>query len=205
MPLIRKDAAPKTDVRPDPAAAAGRLAGGTADERWAAARELGGRPGGEEVLGAALATEADPRVREAIFTTLARVGTAKAAAVVLPHLRTDDANLRTGALDALRAMPQSAAAHVPALLTDADVDVRVLACELVRHLPSGEATRLLGDLLSREPDVNVCASAVDVLAECGGPEALPALQACAARFADEAFLRFAIQVATERIGGPARA
>lgn len=205
MPLIRKDAAPKPDSRPDPAAAAARLTGGTTDERWAAARELGGQPGGVEVLGAALALETDPRVREAIFTNLARLGTAEAAAVVLPHLRTDDANLRTGALDALRAMPQAAAAHVPALLRDADVDVRILACELVRHLPAGEATRLLGELLAREPEVNVCASAVDVLAECGGPEALPALQACAARFPGEAFLRFAIQVAAERIGGPPRA
>lgn len=205
MPLIRKDAAPKPAGRPDPAAAAARLTGGTADERWAAARELGGQPGGVEVLGAALPLETDPRVREAIFTNLARLGTAEAAAVVLPHLRVDDANLRTGALDALRAMPQAAAAHVPALLRDADVDVRVLACELVRHLPSGEATRLLRDLLSREPDVNVCASAVEVLAECGGPEALPALQVCAARFPGEAFLRFAIQVAAERIGGPPRA
>jgi len=205
MPLIRKDAAPKAETRPDAAAAVARLAGGAADERWAAARELGGQPGGVEALGAALATEADPRVREAIFTSLARLGTAEAAAAVLPHLRTDDANLRTGALDALRAMPKAAAAHVPALLADGDADVRILACELVRHLPSEEVTRLLSDALVRDPEVNVCASAVDVLAECGGPEALPALQACAARFPDEAFLRFAVQVATERIGGPPRA
>lgn len=205
MPLIRKDSAPKTDAGPAPAAALVRLTGGTPDERWAAARELGGQPGGVAALAAALHTEADPRVREAIFTTLARLGTPEAAAAVLPHMRADDANLRTGALDALRAMPKAAAAHVPALLTDADVDVRILACELVRHLPAEEATRLLGELLAREPEVNVCASAVDVLAECGGPGALSALQACAARFPDETFLRFAIQVATERIGGPARA
>lgn len=204
MPLIRKDA-PKAGSGPDPADAARRLAGGTSDERWAAAREMGGQPGGVEALAAALATEADPRVREAIFTNLARIGSPEALAAVLPHLRADDANRRTGALDALRAMPKAAAGRLPALLSDADTDVRILACELVRHIPADEATRLLSDVLAREPDVNVCASAVEVLAECGGPEALPALQACAARFPQEAFLRFAIQVATERIGGPPRA
>ncbi|HVI33866.1 HEAT repeat domain-containing protein [Phenylobacterium sp.] len=202
MPLIRKDPPPKAETPSDPAAATARLTGGTAEERWAAARELGGAPGAVDALGSALGDEADPRVREAIFTNLVRLGTSEAAAAVLPHLRADDANLRTGALDALRAMPTASAAHVPALLTDADVDVRILACELVRHLSSEEATRLLSDVLAREPEVNVCASAVDVLAECGGPAALPALQACAARFPNEAFLRFAIQVAAERIGGP---
>ena len=62
------------------------------------------------VLAAALSRESDPRVREAIFTGLARIATAESAAAVLPYLRSDDAGLRTAALDALRAMPQAAAA-----------------------------------------------------------------------------------------------
>jgi len=47
--------------------------------------------------------------------------------------------------------------------------------------------------------VNVCAGAVDVLAEAGDASALPALGRCAARFPGEIFLGFAIRVATQRL------
>jgi len=39
-----------------------------------------------------------------------------------------------------------------------------------------------------------------VLAELGKPEALPDLGRCAERFASDAFIAFAIKVATDRIG-----
>ena len=203
MPLTRKEPPGSAGTQAQ-AAAPARLSAENPDERWAAAREMAARPGGVGALSAALATEGDPRVRAAMFTSLVRLGTAEAAAAVLPHLRSDDANLRTGALDALRAMPDAVASRLPELLGDADPDVRILACELVRHRPPAEASLLLADVLTREPEVNVCASAVDVLAELGRAEALPALAACARRFPHETFLLFAIKVAIERSGAPPR-
>ena len=56
------------------------------------------------------------------------------------------------------------------------------------------------EILATESQANVCAAAVEVLAEVGGPELLPALAECAARFPDDPFLAFAVQVASERIG-----
>ena len=53
--------------------------------------------------------------------------------------------------------------------------------------PGGHA--LLCALLSSETEANVCAAAIDVLAEVGGPEALPVLAACAERFRDNAVSR----------------
>ena len=76
-------------------------------------------------------------------------------------------------------MPQACRPHLPALLADSDADVRLLSCELARGLPDDEANRLLCDLLERETEKNVCAAAVEVLAEIGRPEALPALARCA--------------------------
>jgi hypothetical protein len=102
-------------------------------------------------------------------------------------------------MDALKAMPQAIGAAIPGLLTDADSDVRLLACDLVRELPAGKATSLLTGVLDREPEVNVCAAAVDVLADIGTEEALPALHRCADRMADP-FLAFAIKIACDRIG-----
>ncbi|HEY9219211.1 MAG TPA: HEAT repeat domain-containing protein, partial [Phenylobacterium sp.] len=166
--------------------------------------QIGREPGDVQVLGEALALEADPRVREAIFTSLVRTGGDAAIGVVLPHMRSDDATLRTGALDALRAMARSTVSVLGDLLHDPDTDVRILACEIAREAPPADASRLLAEVLSRETEANVCGAAVEVLAEIGGPEALSALTACADRFPQESFLRFAIKVACERIGAPPR-
>lgn len=175
------------------------LGSANADERWSAARDAAGLPDSAAALGAALPRESDARVREAMFTSLARIGTRESIASLLPLLRCDDAALRTGALDALRSSLIATHELLPDLLTDPDADVRLLSCELARSLPSEAATRSLCALLDRESAVNVCAAAVEVLAEVGDPTALPALARCAQRFPREAFLSFAIKLATDRI------
>lgn len=201
MPLVRKTGhhdSPAGQPRAEDVFAA--LTGGTGEERWTAARQAAELPGGVEALGRALPDEKDGRVREAIFTGLARVGTPESARAVIPHLGSDDASMRTGALDALRAMPTAASSLLPALLADRDPDVRLLACDLARGLPAAEATQFLSTLIEAEREANVCAAAVDVLADVGGAEALPALARCAERFCDVPFLAFSIRVTAERIG-----
>jgi len=201
MPLIRKDTGgpPPSDMDAAPATAT-LLFDGTADQRWDAARRLADDAGGVAQLSAALAIEREPRVREAILTSLVRQGGDAAVRAILPHIRSDDASLRTGVLDALHALPQALTPHMAELLADPDPDVRLLSCDLARALEPADASRLLCDLLDRETEVNVCAAAVDALAEVGGPDALPVLARCADRFPDEPFLGFAIKVAAERIG-----
>ncbi|MFG1465049.1 HEAT repeat domain-containing protein [Xanthobacter sp. DSM 24535] len=200
MPLIR-GASPASGDRltvGDPPAPAS-LAGATSEERWAAARAAAGSAGNVPILQAALMSETDPRVREAIFTSLALINTDESAQAVLPHLRSDDAQMRTAALDALRTMPDRVAGHLPALLEDPDADVRLLACDLCRALPPAPLHTLLTALLLREQEANVCAAAVEVLADCGSPDVLPALHQCAERFTGDPFLSFSIEVAARRI------
>jgi HEAT repeat protein len=197
MALIRGK--PSGQTVPAQADLAETLQRGDRDARRHAARAFVGVPDGTKTLGEALKTEVDPRVREAIFTSLVRLGTRESVDAVVPHLRTNDANLRTGALDALRTMIAVARPVLPRLLTDPDPDIRLLACDLLRELPSAEATVLLCGVLSRDPEVNVCAAAVDVLADIGEAAALPFLDACAARFGDAIFLTFAVRAARERI------
>jgi HEAT repeat protein len=204
MPLIRS-AAGATTSGDDGGNAEQLLRAGTSEQRWTAARALSGQSKAIGALGAALATETDTTVRVAILTGLARIGTPESAEPILPLVRSDDASLRASALDALRVMPLALEAHLAGLLGDPDADVRVLACDLAREIPAQSATRLLCDLLAREPEVNACAAAVDVLAECGGPECLPTLEACARRFADVPFLLFSLKVAAERIRAQTRA
>lgn len=199
MPLRRRPEPPKAAVEPtaDPLLA---LRTGTPDERRLAAVSAAGRQGGVEALGEALATETDARVRTAIFTSLVRLGNAASVAMVIPYLSSDDAALRSGALDALRAMPAAAGPALPRLLHDPDPDVRLLSCEIARNLASAEAAALLRDLLLRDEAVNVCAAAVDVLAEIDGPQAAPALLRCAERFPDEPFVAFSVRMALRRLG-----
>jgi HEAT repeat protein len=179
------------------------LANGSDDERWNAARSAATATDGLALLSQAISRESHPRVREAIFTGLARIHTPESARIVLEYLRSDDSSLRTGALDALRAMPDAVAAHIPVLLQDDDADVRLLACELVRGRPTSVAAAMLGPVLATETEANVCAAAVEVIAEAGGPELLPLLAGCAARFPDDPFLAFAVKAASERIGSQA--
>jgi HEAT repeat protein len=159
--------------------------------------------GAEDVpaLSAALETEHDASVREAILTSLCQIATPESAAAIIPGIRSDNASVRRSALDALISTPQTAASHLPALLSDPDADVRLLSCEIVRSLPSKDATRLLTDVLKNDAAVNVCIAAADVLAEIGTMDAMDALAAAEARFPREAFLKFAMEAARERIAG----
>lgn len=199
MPLVRKP----TDRPPAQTADASdvlqSLASPSADQRWAAAREAVKIQGADTVLAAALRTEEDPRVREAMYTSLAQIGTTAAVDAVISLLRSDDANLRTGALDTLRIMVVQAHDLLPRLLGDQDVDVRILSCELARSLDDAEATWLMCGVLATDPEVNVCAAAVDVLAEVGSADAVPVLRDCALKFRGSSFLAFAIKVVIDRL------
>jgi HEAT repeat protein len=152
-------------------------------------------------LAAALDREPVPRVREAIITALMRIGNPASVEAMLPSLRSQDAGVRAAAIEALQALPEAIAPFMARLLSDGDSDVRLLATELARNMDASEATRLLCDLIEREQHPNVCAAAIDVLTEVGTPQALPALEKCAARFAATPFLPFAISVAIARISG----
>jgi len=193
MPLIRKS--PDTAARADPA----DLSSTSADARWTAARDAADRPDSVAALAAALSRESDGRVREAIFTALTRIATEDSVAAVLPYIRSNDAGLRTGALDALRAMPGLTRPHLPQLLADPDGDVRLLSCDLARAMGGAEMSQILCRLIESETETNVCAAAVEALAEIGDADALPSLTRCAARFPDDPFLAFAIQAAADRL------
>lgn len=199
MPLVRRPVNPPTAATPDAAAVLTALESPDADERWTAARAAVQVDGAAAHLVRAVWIESHANVREAMLTSLARIGSDESVEGLVSLLRSDDANLRTGALDALRSITSATRDLLPRLLTDPDVDVRILSCELARNLPGDEATGHLCDLLAREQDPNVCAAAVDVLTEVGVVAALPVLAECAERFHETPFLVFAIEVATDRI------
>jgi HEAT repeat protein len=204
MPFVKRDVPSPTAghaTSQDDAADIAGLRSADPQERWRAARALGGRAAAVPALAEALTLERVANVREAIMTALMRVGDAASVQALLPSLRVQDPGQRGAAIEALQALPGAIVPFLETLLQDDDSDVRILATELARNLPGADATRVLSALLQREPHANVCAAAIEVLAEVGTPDAAPALQACAKRFADSPFVPFAVAVALARISG----
>src|SRR6476646_10647025 len=178
MPLIKgssKGSTPRADLT----AQRSGLDSPDAESRWTAARALAGHSEAVPALAAALGREPVPRVREAIMTALLRIGDAASVEAILPYLRSQAAGLRAAAVEALQALPAAIAPFMAQLFSDPDSDVRLLATELARNMKASDATSLLCDLIVREQHPNVCAAAIDVLAEVGTPDALPALEKCA--------------------------
>jgi len=176
-----------------------QLCEGSAEQRRWAARDLAAHPGCTAALGAQLRTERDAAVRDALLTTLGSLGSPDAAAALLPLLRSEDARLRNGAIEVLARMPAAVAPNVPALLRDADADVRIFTVNLLGDLQHARVLPWLLDVLAQDSAVNVVAAALEVIAEVGGPEQLPALRAAQARFADDPFIGFAVEIAIGRI------
>lgn len=179
-----------------------QLREGDLDQRRWAARDLVGLPAAGAALGEQLLREAEPSVREAIFTTLKAHASEAAAAALLPLLRSEDAVLRNGAIEALSGMPQAVAPKVAGLLRDQDPDVRIFTVNLLGDLQHPQVPQWLAQVLAHEAAVNVVAAAIEVLAEVGGPEHLGALQEAKRRFADDPFIAFAADMAAQRIEAP---
>jgi len=199
MPFVKSGET--SHLRVEPRRSAGALTSADPETRWNAARAIGIDADAVPQLAAALRAEPVPRVREAIITALMRIGDEASIAALMACLRSPDAGLRTACLDALRAMPQAILPFLASALEDHDSDVRIMATELARSVPPADANRLLCKLLEGERHANVCAVAIDVLAEVGTSDAIPALQKCAERFRTTAFLPFAASIAIARISG----
>jgi HEAT repeat protein len=201
MPLIRPDAVALDDASETLELRREKLAGHDVDERRRAARALSGDPAAAAVLAERLSCEPDSRVRDALFGSLVDIGGTRAAELVAPFIRSDDAGLRGGAIEALKQLGSAATAALDALMDDADTDVRILAIEVTRAWPSELANPRLFRVFERESHVNVCAAAVDVATEVGTRDLLVALDGLRARFVGEPFLVFAIGIACDRIRG----
>ena len=200
MPLIRSAITPEATAEA-PELRRDQLASHDADERRRAARALSGDPAAASVLAERLAEEPDPRVRDALFGSLTDIGGTRAAELLAPFIRSDDAGLRGGAIEALKHLESDAVSVLDALMSDPDTDVRILAIEITRAWPGDLAMPRLRRVFEHEPHVNVCAAAVDVATEVGTNELLAALGGLRVRFASEPFLVFAVDIACDRIHG----
>lgn len=207
MPLIRRqeDANQPAEERREKArdreGLIQQLADARAVARRRAARELAGDETAVDALCDALECETDEGCRHAQLTAMLMCGGNRVHERLLPLLRSEDAGLRNGAIEVLQDMPRLAGEYMDNLLADPDSDVRIFAVNILASLADERVTAWLHQVLRHDRHVNVCAAAVDVLAEVGDTDSLPALASVKERFPGEPFIRFAVETAERRITG----
>jgi HEAT repeat protein len=167
--------------------------------RWAA-RDLMDCPEVSAVLIQHLQREDDVSVREVILTTLTALGDEAAVAGLVNCLKSEDAALRNEAIEAMKQLPDEVAPIMRGLLDDDDPDVRIFAVNILESLCHPEVESWLLSVIENDPQLNVCATAVDLLGEVGSAAAREPLQHLKARFADEPYIQFAADVALKRLG-----
>lgn len=166
--------------------------------RWAA-RDLIDCPDCSSLLTQRLPQEQDDSVREVILTTLVRIGDPEAVKSLVECLRSEDAALRNESVEALKQLPDAVAPLMQQLLADADSDVRIFAVNVLESLRHPLVESWLLDVIGKDPHINVCATAVDLLGEVGSEQALEPLHQLKLRFAQDPYIQFAANLALKRI------
>jgi HEAT repeat protein len=175
------------------------LSSSDAELRRMAARDLMAFPSAIRVLGDRLEVEQDPQVLDSILNSLATIASPLAVELILPCLRSGDAFKRNQAIEVLKSLPDVLAPFIEDLLQDPDPDVRIFVVNVLESLRHPKVVGWLINVIHSDTHTNVCATALDLLAEVGDESCLPALDEAAQRFQAEPYLVFTIQMAIERI------
>jgi HEAT repeat protein len=179
---------------------AAQLCSGEPALRRQAARELAHMAEGIPKLCDHLEREPAVSVRSVILTALIQSRSGAAVEGLIRYLRSENTALRNEVVEALQEMPGEIAPYMEALLSDPESDVRIFAVNILSVLPNARAPEWLNKVILEDRHVNVCAAAVDCLAEVGTPASIPALKELRLRFGDQPFMTFAIDATLKRIG-----
>jgi HEAT repeat protein len=166
--------------------------------RWAA-RDLIDCPTASAALVKRLQHEDDESVREVILSTLTALGDEVAVAGLVVCLRSEDVSLRNEAIEAMKQLPAEVAPIMRGLLADANPDVRIFAVNILESLRHPEVESWLITVIEGDSQLNVCATAVDLLGEVGSVAAHEPLLRLKAHYADEPYIQFATDLALKRI------
>jgi HEAT repeat protein len=169
--------------------------------RRQAAREIASCLGAAAALVSRLKREENVAVREVLLSTLVRLNDPLAVSGLADCLRSEDAALRNEVIGAIKQMGSEVEPVLQSLLADTDPDVRIFAVNILDSERHPDVERWLIQMIERDAHVNVCAVALDLLSEVGTEAAVDPLIRLKARFASEAYIQFAANLALKRIRG----
>jgi len=158
-------------------------------------------PDAVSTLTSRLKRERDVAVREAILDSLGKVDDSDVVNGLVDCLGSDDAALRNEAIEALKQLTTDVSPALRSLLAGSDPDLRIFAVNILESRCDPGVERMLIEVIEQDLNVNVCATAIDLLCEVGTEAALDSILRLKDRFAAEAYLQFAANLALKRIRG----
>jgi len=170
-----------------------------ASGRRQAAREIVHCPDAASVLVSRLQRENDDAVREVILGALVRMSDPIALSGLVDCLRSEDAALRNEVIERFAQMGREVDPTLQSLLKDPDPDLRIFAVNILASSQHPNVESWLIEIIEQDTHLNVCAAAADLLCEVGTEASIDALARLKARFADEAYIQFAADLALKRI------
>jgi len=135
-------------------------------------------------------------VQESADNALRKIGGKEAVNGVIPLLRSDDAPVRNGAMDILRALGSQELPSLIPLLKDEDVDIRIFATDILGSAGNVMAVAPLCEALLKDPEVNVRYQAAVSLGDLGLPEAAKCLNQA---MRDEEWVQYSVIEALAKI------
>jgi HEAT repeat protein len=186
-------------AEPDCKKLATALESGDASERRQAARDMVRCVDAGAALVSCLKREADGSVREIILSTLVHLNDPAALSGLVDCLRSENTALRNETIEAFKHLGSKADPILHSLLSDPDPDLRIFAVNILESARNDAAEIWLTKVIEKDPHVNVCAAAVDLLCGVGTESAIEPLLRLKARFASEAYIQFACDLALKRI------
>jgi HEAT repeat protein len=205
MALLRKPARPRLAPEDpdsfslDCVSLSQALQGPDASVRRRAAADLAHCANATSCLLERLQQEPLESVRQVIITSLTRIGSEQALLGLSGCLRSENVPLRNNAIEAIKQMPEKMAPVLEQLLLDSDADVRIFAVNILETLRHEQLEPWLIRIISHDQHINVICSALDLLCEMGGHQALPALQDLKIRYPEEGYIQFTCDLAIHRI------
>lgn len=120
---------------------------------------------------------------------------------IMDLLKLKNAYVRNLGIGILQDYGEAIKYYIVKFLIGDDKDLRIFAVNVLGDVNFAESRDMLIELLESEQDINVAMTAVDYMAEIGELEDIEQLESLKERFADEAYVVFAIDRAIECIKG----
>ncbi len=155
-----------------------------------------------DVMIAALKADKDAGVQDLILQTLRKRGGNNVVDALIGFLASQDAHLRNSVIDVLQQMPKEMESHMASLLANDDADVRIFAINIMASLQHPSVPEWLEAVIVHDKHLNVCMTALDLLAETGEKSMCASVNTLLTRYPDEPYVAFSVAQVKKRLGCP---
>ena len=168
-------------------------------KRWAI-RDLANTENAHKVVLERLPTENDPTVIEALFSALEHNMTDADASQLITMLKSEQVQLRNGAIELMQQNPDLFAQNIHKLMQDEDPDTRIFCVDIIGAVAHPEALNWLHHIALNDDNENVVGTALDKLAEVCNASTYDILQTVESRFPNHAYITFVISLIRNQLG-----